>query len=74
MLSMKYKFSSDNFNLAVFYYILGNIRPVFRSTLQAMQIVAVARADDVHTYGYNNLLKPFVEQMKLLAQVCNTES
>lgn len=49
--------------------MLGNIRPVFRSTLKAMQIIAVARADDVHTYGCNELLKPFVEQMKLLAQV-----
>lgn len=53
----------------VFYYLLGNIRPIFRSTLQSVQLVAVAKAADIHSYGFEALLQPFVEQLKLLSEV-----
>ena len=54
----------------VFYYLLANIRPVFRSSLQSMQLLlAVAKAEDIHFYGCDTLLAPFVEKMKLLARV-----
>ena len=53
----------------VFYYLLGNIRPAFRSSLQAMQLVAIAKASDIHTYGCDSLLQPFVESTNLLARV-----
>ena len=54
----------------VFYYLLGNIfRPVLRSSLQAMQLVAIAKASDIHTYGCDSLLQPFVESTNLLARV-----
>ena len=59
-------------HLGVFYYMLGNIRPVFRSSLQAVQLLAVARAEDIHLYGCTALLRPFVDAMKLLSRVCVT--
>ena len=34
-----------------------------------MQVLAVAKAQDIHTFGCQALLQPFVDQMKLLAQV-----
>lgn len=55
--------------IGVFYYILTNIRPVFRSTLPCVQLLAIAKADDIHAYGVKELLEPFVRSMKLLAQV-----
>ena len=58
-----------NVIIAVFYYTLANIRPEFRSKLSAIQLLAVAKADDIHTYGCDALLEPFVTQMKLLRTV-----
>jgi hypothetical protein len=52
--------------LGVFYYSLCNIRPQFRSRLPSVQLLALAYANDIHKYGVNELLGPFVEQMKLL--------
>ena len=55
--------------IGIFYYTLGNIRPVFRSMLPSMQLLALATAKDIHTFGCEALLQPFVDQMKLLAEV-----
>ncbi len=55
---------------AVFYYVLGNIRPVYRSSIRAIQLFAVARTQDVREYGCKALLQPFLEQMKILGKVC----
>ena len=55
--------------IGIFYYTLGNIRPVFRSMLPSMQLLAIANAKDIHTFGCEALLQPFVDQMKLLAEV-----
>ena len=49
--------------------MLGNIHPVFRSRLQAMQLLAVAKSDDVRSYGCEVLLKIFIDQMKLLESI-----
>ena len=38
-------------NAGVFYYLLENIHAMFRSSLQAIQLVAIAKASDIHTYG-----------------------
>ena len=57
-------------HIGVFYYVLGNIRPAFRSSLQAVQLVAIAKASDIHTYGCDSLLQPFVEKTNVLARVC----
>ena len=53
----------------MFYYLLANIRPVFRSTLPSIELLAIARAEDIHSYGCKELLEPFVTVMKELGQV-----
>ena len=55
-----------------FYYILGNIRPIFHSNLRAIQLLAVAKTHDIRTYGSKSLLQPFVEQMNLLARASSS--
>ena len=46
-----------------------NNRPFFRSVLSAVQLLAIARAEDIHTYGCDPLLQPFVDHIKLLSEV-----
>ena len=53
----------------MFYYILGNFKPELRSSLQAVQILAIAKANDFHSLGWETLIRPFVEKMKLLSRV-----
>lgn len=55
-----------------FYFTLGNIRPAYRSTLQAIQLVAVAHAKDVHHKdgsGAELLLSNFVDALNKLSSV-----
>ena len=37
----------------VFYYTLGNIRPMFHSRLQAIQLISVAKYLDIRQYGFD---------------------
>ncbi|XP_064389680.1 uncharacterized protein LOC135337642 [Halichondria panicea] len=53
--------------LGVFYYTLGNIRPVFRSSLQAIQLLGVAKSSDMNQSARDILLRNFVQCMKLLS-------
>ena len=55
--------------IGMFYYTLGNIHPMFRSSLKAIQLVCVAKSFDIKEYGCDSLLKPFFEQIKQLGQV-----
>ena len=55
-----------------FYYTLGNIRPIFRSNLRAIQLLAVAKTSDIRTYGCEALLQPFVQQMNLLSRASSS--
>ena len=52
----------------MFYYLLANIRLVFWSTLPSIELLAIARAGDIHSYGCKELLEPFVTPMKELGQ------
>ena len=56
-------------NLGVFYYILGNIRPIFQSNLQNIQLVTIAKSADIKKYGCDTLLQPFIDQMNALGKV-----
>lgn len=51
--------------LGVLSFFLGNIRPQFRSSLKAYYVLAIAKHEDVVTYGIDNLLTP-VEELKSL--------
>ena len=52
-----------------FYYTLGNIRPIYRSHLRAIQLLAIAKTHDIRVYGCDSLLQQFVLQMNQLASV-----
>ena len=56
--------------LGLFYYVLGNIQPKYRSTLKAIQLIAAITCPLLKEYGYEHALKPFIEDMKKMRQVC----
>jgi hypothetical protein len=53
----------------VFYYVLGNIRTIFRSSIQNIQLICIAKTNDIKDYGIDNLLLPFIQEVNHLAQV-----
>ena len=55
--------------IGMFYYTLGNIHPMFRSSLKVIQLACVAKSSDIKEYGCDSLLKAFFEQIKQLGQV-----
>ena len=52
--------------LAMFYYLLGNVRPKFRSQLKVIQLVAVVNSSVIKNNGIDAVLKPVVEGIKTL--------
>ena len=57
------------FTVAMFYYLLGNIQPKYRSKLKVIQLIAVAKSSMIAKHGVDAVLKPFVEDMKKLEKV-----
>ena len=54
---------------ALFYYMLGNISPKYRSSLKSIQLVAVAKSKDVSKYGIDRVLEPFMKDIQCLERV-----
>ena len=52
-----------------FYYTIGNIRPIYRSHLRTIQLLAIAKTHDIRAYGFDSLLQQFVAQINQLASV-----
>lgn len=52
--------------LGCLFFFLGNIRPQYRSTLKAINLVAVAKHKDICRYGIDTFLSPFVDDLKTL--------
>uniref|UniRef100_A0A1X7T9Z5 Uncharacterized protein n=1 Tax=Amphimedon queenslandica TaxID=400682 RepID=A0A1X7T9Z5_AMPQE len=50
--------------IGVFYYILGNIPPKWRSSLKVIQLVTIVRHSLIHEYGIDKILQPFMESIK----------
>ena len=55
--------------LGVFYYMIGNIRPELRATQRAIQLIACVKSDYIKEYGFQPVLKPFIDDVKILAEV-----
>lgn len=53
----------------MFYFTLGNLSPKYRSYLPNIQLVAIAKTSVISAYGINQILKPFVDDIKKL--VCS---
>ncbi len=60
------------FYLGVFYYMIGNIRPELRATQRAIQLIACVKSDYIKEYGFQPVLKPFIDDVKILAEVIYT--
>ena len=52
--------------LGCLFFFLANVRPQFRSNYKAIHLLAVARSQDINTYGIDKFLTPFVEDLKEL--------
>ena len=53
----------------MFYYTITNIDPILRSRLHAIMLLAVANSEVINTYGIDEILKPFVEEVMELESV-----
>ena len=42
---------------------------MFLSILPSIQLIGVAKAEDIHEYGFDTLLEPFINDMMLLGHV-----
>lgn len=52
--------------LGCLFFFLANVRPQYRSTLKAINLVAVAKQEDIIENGLDAFLRPFVEDLKSL--------
>ena len=52
--------------IAAFYMLLGNIPPIYRSKLDAIQLVLLCRALHVKRSGFSHILEPLVHDLKCL--------
>ena len=56
-------------NIALFYYVLGNIQPKYRSTLKTIQLISVVTYPLLKEFGYGSVLQPFINDMNRLRKV-----
>ena len=54
----------------MFYYFLGNIDPKLRSTLKCAQLIACVSVPTLNKYGFESVLKPFIDEANKLSVVC----
>ena len=53
----------------MFYYALANLRPVYRSTLKSIHLLAVVYYYHICKYEIDTILEPIVNAVKKLEQV-----
>lgn len=53
----------------MFYYTLGNLRPELRSTQRAVQLIACVTSSHIKKYGFEPILRPFIEDVNELTKV-----
>lgn len=54
--------------LGCFFFTLGNIRPAFRSSLNSIFLVAVAKSTTIKENGLDSILKPFINDLDTLSK------
>ncbi|ELU01829.1 hypothetical protein CAPTEDRAFT_196585 [Capitella teleta] len=52
--------------LGAFYFTLGNLSADKRSSLQAIQLVLLVYVQDLKVYGFNKVVKPLLEDLRVL--------
>ena len=68
MNSMLFFWHAHMLLLGMFYWMLLNIHPAHRSTLHCIQLLAVAKSNDIRVYGIDTVLAPAVADLKVLAK------
>ena len=53
----------------MFYYTIENVHPELRSTQGAIQLISCATSKNIENYGYQAILKPFIDDVNKLATV-----
>ena len=56
--------------IGMFYYQLGNIKPQLRSILKTIQVIACVTNENLLKYGYEMVLRKFIEDANMLSEVC----
>lgn len=56
-------------NSGAFYYLLGNMSPRFRSKIQNIQLLLLAKYSSVAEFGIDRILEPIVEDIQKLELV-----
>jgi len=52
------------------YYSLANLDPALRSQLKAINLVCAFKYSLVEVYGIDTFIKPFLDDVQKLSQVC----
>ena len=48
----------------MFYFVIGNVVPMFRSKVRRIQLAAIAKSELLKKYGMNAILEPIVADIK----------
>ena len=55
--------------IGLFYYFLGNIHPKLRSVHRCTQLIACVTTPILEKYGFEMVLKPFIQDANRLSEV-----
>ena len=48
----------------MFYFTIGNIHPYYRSTIWHIYLLSIACTLDIEKYGIDEVLKPFMDEIR----------
>lgn len=60
------RFSYVHVFTGLFYFLLGNCHPKYRSKLKAVQLVAICKHHSIKQYSLDAILHPFLQDLKKL--------
>ena len=64
----------DLFPIGLFYFVLGNLSPRYRSRLSSIQLVIVVENKFIKKYGMNAVLESFIKDVTRLVRVISDSS
>lgn len=50
----------------IFYYMMGNISPKYRSKVNSIQLLAIVKTKNIKKYSMNAILAPIITDIALL--------
>ena len=55
--------------IGAFYFILDNIRPEYRSSINLINLFALCKVEYMKAYGMDRILQPFMKDIQSLESV-----